>query len=126
MLRRFHQKIGCLLGLLAILMVTFAPTISHVRADGHRDGGMAGMHCSMPSMEGPMPDDKPSSHSNVFHCDVCGYCNLLAHLSALPSMQTPFTTMVWALRHRIATRFESLLRVETLISAQPRAPPASS
>nr|WKF55763.1 hypothetical protein HUO10_000207 [Paraburkholderia busanensis] len=164
---RFHRKIGSWLGLLAILMATLAPTISHTLAA--RDGA-AGMpvHCSMPSMQmgamGSMGDmdsmsaggsthvmasmhamhqaastpvdppandsatsaspvGKHASHTTMSDGDACGYCSLLAHMPAVPSVETLFFVAVRARQHTIATRFDSVRRVEPLTFARPRAPP---
>ncbi|RKE36153.1 hypothetical protein B0G76_2314 [Paraburkholderia sp. BL23I1N1] len=145
---RLFRKIGSWLGLFAILMATLAPTISHSLAA--RNGGetaMEGEHCSMPSMASmpgmdamsamssmpSMPDqasDDPSGkhtqHTATSDGDACGYCSLLAHMPALPSVETLFFVTVRVLQHTVATRFESVRRVEPLTFAQPRAPPHAS
>ncbi|NPT60213.1 DUF2946 domain-containing protein [Paraburkholderia elongata] len=142
---RFHRKIGSWLGLFAILMATLAPTISHSLAA--RNGGEMGMeaeHCSMPSMAS-MPEmdamssmpsmaaqapDNPGSkhaqHAATSDGDACGYCSLLAHMPVVPSVEALFFVTVRALQHTVATRFESVRRVEPLTFAQPRAPPFAS
>jgi len=125
MLSRFPHKIGCLLGLLAILMATLAPTISQALA-WSRGSEMSGMHCSMPSMQQDASDHASAPHSAKSLGDACGYCSLLAHMPVVPSIQVPFAITVWAIQHRITTRFERLLHVETLSAAQPRAPPLTS
>ena len=162
MRQRIFQKIGSLLGLLAILLATLAPTVSQTLAARHHqyvmrtmmpmpadaamgDAGshsMMSMHHSMMSMHGDPamgdttagsmmsmhgdPTDNASSHTTMSHGDACGYCSLLLHLPALPSVKAAFALTVWAIQHREATRFESLHRSAPLTSAQPRAPPASS
>ncbi|WP_176058469.1 DUF2946 domain-containing protein [Paraburkholderia sp. BCC1876] len=154
MLSRFYRKIGSWLGLLAILMATLAPTISHTLAA--RDAAAGGMpeHCMMPSMDSmaSMPMDSMASmhamssmqqdpaaagtptdstskhpqHTSMSDGDACGYCSLLAHMPAVPSVETLFTVAVRARQHTIATRFESVRRVEPLTFAQPRAPPVNA
>ncbi|MFT4069354.1 DUF2946 domain-containing protein [Paraburkholderia sp.] len=144
MLNRWHRKIGSWLGLLAILMTTLAPTISRTLAarDGG-DGAMAGGHCQMASMSemasmpgmsmrnaaraaANAPDDSAGKHARMSAGDACGYCSLLAHLPVMPGVETLFVTAVHARQQRVATRFESVRRVEPLTFAQPRAPPAVS
>ncbi|WP_408266127.1 DUF2946 domain-containing protein [Paraburkholderia sediminicola] len=142
---RFHRKIGSWLGLFAILMATLAPTISHsLAAHNGGDAGMGGEHCSMPSMAS-MPDmggmssmpsmqvqasDDPGSkhaqHAATSDGDACGYCSLLAHMPAVPSVEALFFVTVRAVQHTVATRFERVRRVEPLTFAQPRAPPFAS
>ncbi len=133
----FYRKLGSLLGLLAILMATLAPTVSHtlaftfshtlaVNSDESGESDMPGERCSMPSMHAPAPDDKPGSHSQMSDGQDCGYCSLLAHMPAVPSVRALFAVTVRLTQHTVATRFESVRRVEPLSSAPPRAPPVSS
>ncbi|CAB3717760.1 hypothetical protein LMG24238_04654 [Paraburkholderia sediminicola] len=151
MLSRFHRKIGSWLGLFAILMATLAPTISHsLAARNAGEAGMEGEHCSMPSMASmsdmeaissmpsmhampsmhdPASDDpgsKHAQHSATSDGDACGYCSLLAHMPAVPSVEALFFVTVRAVQHTVATRFERVRRVEPLTFAQPRAPPFAS
>ncbi|CAE6757080.1 DUF2946 domain-containing protein [Paraburkholderia haematera] len=145
---RFYRKIGSWLGLFAILMATLAPTISHSLA-AHNGGepGMEGEHCSMPSMASMPerdaissmssmssmpdqalddPDGKHTEHTATSDGDACGYCSLLAHMPMVPSVETLFSVTVRVFQHTVATRFESVRRVEPLTFAQPRAPPFAS
>lgn len=144
---RFYRKIGGWLGLLAILMATLAPTISQTLAAHADHGAMAGEHCAMESMDsmdsmGSMhemssmpsmhddadesassPDVPSGKHTQLSNGDACGYCSLLAHLPVMPAVETLFVAAVRARQHVVATRFESVRRVEPLTFAQPRAPP---
>lgn len=124
MLRRRLQKIGSLLGLLAILMATLAPTISQALETQGRVDALLSSYCSAEPGAGTT-DDK-LLHSALSHLQACGYCNLLSHTPALPTAEATFAATVWAIHHRTATRFESLQRVLPLTAAQPRAPPFSS
>ncbi|REG58200.1 hypothetical protein B0G80_0848 [Paraburkholderia sp. BL6669N2] len=145
---RFYRKIGSWLGLFAILMATLAPTISHTLAARADEGAMSDEHCDMPSMASmgsmdsmrkDMPDassvvsrtsdqatGKHTGHTAMSDGDACGYCSLLAHMPAVPSVEALFVVAVRALQHTVATRFESVRRVEPLTFAQPRAPPFAS
>ncbi|WP_408249788.1 DUF2946 domain-containing protein [Paraburkholderia phytofirmans] len=145
---RFYRKIGSWLGLFAILMATLAPTISHTLAARADESAMSDEHCDMPSMasmgamdsmQTDMPDassvtssvpdqaaDKHTGHTAMSDGDACGYCSLLAHMPAVPSVEALFVVTVRALQHTVATRFESVRRVEPLTFAQPRAPPSAS
>ena len=130
----FYRKLGSLLGLLAILMATLAPavshslafTLSHTLAANSGESDMSGEPCSMPSMQDPAPDDKSGTHSQMSDGQDCGDCSLLAHLPAVPTVRALFAVTVRLTQHIVATRFESVRRVEPLSSAQPRAPPVSS
>jgi hypothetical protein len=139
--------------LFAILMATLAPTISHSLAA--RSGGETRIeagYCStlskasgpemdttssmfsmlsmpfMPSMQDQASDDTSGKHTHAATSDgdACGYCSLLAHMPVMPSVEALFSVTVRALQHTVATRFESVRRVEPLTFAQPRAPPFAS
>ena len=107
-------------------MATLAPTISHTLAANRDSAAMSQGHCGMPSMQGEAPDRKAGQHPSISDRQDCGYCSLLAHLPVIPSVTTLFVVTVHAIQHGGATRFESVRRVEPLISAQPRAPPLLS
>ncbi|TDN61443.1 DUF2946 domain-containing protein [Paraburkholderia sp. BL10I2N1] len=126
MLSRFQRKIGSLLGLLAILMATLAPTVSHTLAAARADDSTLGEGCSMPSMQHQEQDSKSHPDSTMSDGQACGYCGLLAHLPVIPGVQATFAVTVRAIQHPVATRFESVRLVEPLTPAQPRAPPVSS
>ena len=135
---RFQRKIGSWLGLFAILMATLAPTISHVLAARADRDALSEEHCSAASLDGASsmrgeaaqtpaaPDDPAGKHAQMSDGDACGYCSLLAHLPAMPSVEALFLVAVRACEHTVATRFESVRRVEPLTFAQPRAPPFAS
>ncbi|WP_174365710.1 DUF2946 family protein [uncultured Caballeronia sp.] len=128
MLSRFYRKIGSLLGLLAILMATLAPTVSHSLAANHPGDGMQDEHCSMPSMQGASAEGKPDAdkHTQMSAGQDCAYCSLLAHMPAVPTVQALFATTIRLTQHQVATRFESVVRVEPYTFVQPRAPPVLS
>ncbi len=105
---------------------------------------MTGVHDAQPAIDMaalhamlmPMPMDDAMhdgasthgghSHSMASHGDACGYCSFFAHLPVVPVFQTPFAITVHAIEHRVATRFDSVRRVEPLTFAQARAPPVRS
>ncbi|TDN62021.1 DUF2946 domain-containing protein [Paraburkholderia sp. BL10I2N1] len=126
MLSRVYRRIGSLLGLLAILMATLAPTVSQTLAATRTDHSMTGGHCSMPSMQHQSPDSDTHPGSTMSDGQACGYCSLLAHMPVIPGVQAAFAVTIRAIQHPVATRFESVRLVEPLTPAQPRAPPVSS
>ncbi|WP_027803817.1 DUF2946 domain-containing protein [Paraburkholderia dilworthii] len=126
MLSCFCRKLSFCLGLLAILMATLAPTVSHALAGRNEAVLSPASLCSADSTPGDPSGNEDTSHSLGAHWHACGYCNLIAHMPVLPSAQPEFAVTVWVIQHRVATRFESIRRVEPLASAQPRAPPVSS
>ena len=124
MLSCFRRKLGSYLGLLAILMVTVAPTVSHALADRNEAGLPSVSLCSAHSTPGNPPDNEDASRSLAAHWHACGYCNLIAHMPVLPSVQPAFfAAAAWAIQHCVAIRFESVRRAEPPTSPQPRAPP---
>jgi len=153
---RLYRKIGSWLGLLAILMATLAPTITHTLAARGNVSALSGAYCGTPSnaampfmpfmpFMAPMPADtyyaasdvsgahgnthqhsQHTQHAAMSDGDACGYCSLLAHMPVMPSVEGLFIVAVRALQHIVATRFESVRRVEPLTFAQPRAPPFPS
>ncbi|WP_042299658.1 DUF2946 domain-containing protein [Paraburkholderia kururiensis] len=143
MLNRLQRKTGCLLGLLAILMLTLAPAISQMRAAAGRmefsseartrafDLALCSTQATQATpgstalLSGPSPAHS-ASHGLFAHLQACGYCGFFAHTPALPTAQAMFVLIVRAIAHRVATRFESLRRAFALTAAQPRAPPLFS
>ena len=84
MLSRFHRKIGSILGLLAILMVTLAPTVSQALAASRGESTVSSAHCSMPSMRDHVPDIRSAPYSLMSDGQACCYCGLLAHMYLRP------------------------------------------
>jgi hypothetical protein len=125
-LRRL-RKIGSLLGLLAILMTTLAPTVSQALAGHDRLGQALNTVCSTdPAFTRAAETGTRSSHFIALHWQACDYCSLLAHTpllsgstAALPGASSDFTLAVVVMRDDIRTR-------EVLTVAQPRAPPVFS
>jgi hypothetical protein len=84
MLRLRLQKIGSLLGLLAILMSTLAPTISQALAAHDRLGQALATYCSADPANSQAAHDSKSPNSSAFHWQACAYCGMLAHVPVLP------------------------------------------
>lgn len=119
MFHRRLRKIGSLLGLLAILMTTLAPAVSHALVSHDRLGRALDTFCTA----GP---GSPSPHSAPLHGQACDYCSLLAHSpllsgssASLPQAPLNFSRVSVFARDDIHAPSVSL-------AAQPRAPPAFS
>ncbi|BFG77066.1 DUF2946 domain-containing protein [Paraburkholderia terrae] len=125
MASRFHRKIGCILGLLAILMAALAPTVSQAIAASRGAYDPAAALCSAQtaSPADTQEDDTGNTHTLASHWHACGYCSLLAHIPVLPASPSTFALTVAAITQRVAVRFESVALVTPFESAQPRAPP---
>jgi hypothetical protein len=122
---RFHRKIGSILGLLAILMATLAPTISQAIAASRGAYDPAAALCPAQTASPPdtREDDPADAHILASHWHACGYCSLLAHFPVLPASPSTFALTVAAIEQRIATRLKSVALVAPFKTAQPRAPP---
>ena len=136
-----QRNIGSWLGLLAILMASLAPTISHTLAARADRDALSAVLCSAastasidamlsipnePAHVPNAPDDSTRKHAQMSDGDACGYCSLLAHLPVMPSVEALFLVAVRLTQHTVAVRFDSTRRVEPLTFAQPRAPPSAS
>lgn len=131
MLSRFHRKLGVVLGLFSILMAMLAPEISHVLAANRASNALteilASASCSAQSAPGKAAESghgKRVPGAGLADCQVCGYCNLLAHLPALPlARPVAFAATVWTLQIVNAKRLDGVERTPRHAHAQPRAPP---
>lgn len=123
---RFHQKIASLLGLLAILMVTLAPTVSQALAASRSAADPAAALCSVHPRAAADDDarDESNPHSLAAHWHACGYCNLLAHTPALPTPAVALAVTAATREQQAVVRFETLRRIVVHTAAQPRAPPS--
>jgi len=123
----FHRKIGSILGLLAILMATLAPTVSQTIAASRGAYDPAAALCSAQtaSPADTQEDNAGDAHTLASHWHACGYCSLLTHVPVLPASPSSFALTVAAVAQRIATRFESVALITPFEAAQPRAPPVS-
>ncbi|WP_277039220.1 DUF2946 domain-containing protein [Caballeronia mineralivorans] len=126
MLSLLHRKIGSILGLLAILMATLAPTVSQSLSADQRFDAVSGAICSAQGGSGiEDPANSPSPEKAV-HWQACGYCGLLAHMPVLPSAIPEFAPTSWAVQSTAVPPFRTIRRVFPFAAAQPRAPPFSS
>jgi len=105
----FHRKIGSILGLLAILMATLAPTVSQTIAASRGAYDPAAALCSAQtaSPADTQEDNAGDAHTLASHWHACGYCSLLTHVPVLPASPSSFALTVAAVAQRIATRFDT-------------------
>jgi hypothetical protein len=134
MFRRRLMKIGSILGLLAVLMTSIAPTVSHALASHDRLGDALSTYCSAdPAFSEAGNDDSPntpsnnsSSHSSALHWQACGYCGLLAHFPVLSASTVAFAAAVPVTRAPLSVVRATVRALPLFIAAQPRAPPVVS
>jgi hypothetical protein len=126
MYRVRFPRLGSLLGLLAILMVTLAPTVSQVLASHNRLGDALATYCTAEvQVAAPAQAGQPA-HSTQAHWQACPYCSLIAHFTALPSSPAAVVAPP-AARLPAATVVAAEVRGEVVhTAAQPRAPPVFS
>lgn len=124
MLRIRLQKLGSLLGLLAILLSTLAPTVSQTLAAHHRLGNALATYCTAEAGAGATQDN--GQHAPAQHWQACPYCGLLAHVPVLPGVSVPFAVSLAVARATVAPSKPEVRALATHTTAQPRAPPAFS
>ena len=120
------QKIGSLLGLLAILMSTLAPTISQALAASNRLDQALATYCSADPDRSQVANDGKSSHSSEFHWQACAYCGMLAHVPVLPGTATVLVAALSVTRAPIVPTHDVAYVPLVYTTAQPRAPPVLS
>ncbi|SOE94221.1 Protein of unknown function [Burkholderia sp. D7] len=126
MFRRRLLKIGSILGLLAILMTSIAPTVSHALASHDRLGQALSTYCSAdPGFSEPGNSDS-SSHSGALHWQACAYCGLLAHFPVLTGSTVAFAAAVLVTGAPLPVVRAAVRALPLFIAAQPRAPPVVS
>ncbi|MFM0228858.1 DUF2946 domain-containing protein [Paraburkholderia sediminicola] len=126
MVSLFQRKIGSILGLLAILMATLAPTVSHVLAGHERVDGLLATYCSANATPDDGATNQAPDHQAAFHWQACAYCGLLAHMPVLPSGKSNLVPVASATHEAEAIRLPQVRGVFPFTAAQPRAPPLSS
>jgi hypothetical protein len=124
MLRLRLQKLGSLLGLLAILLSTLAPTVSQTLAAHHRLGDALATYCTAEAAAGATQDAGP--HAPAQHWQACAYCGLLAHVPVLPGVSVLFAVSLAVARATVAPSRPEVRAPASHTTAQPRAPPAFS
>jgi hypothetical protein len=126
MLRLRLQKIGSLLGLLAILMSTLAPTVSQALAAHDRLGQALATYCSADPDNSQVEKTDKSSHPAAWHWQACAYCGMLAHVPVLPGTATVFVAELSVARATVLATRAAVHVPLFYTAAQPRAPPVLS
>jgi hypothetical protein len=127
MLRLRLQKLGSILGLLAILMTTFAPAISQALAANERVDALLGAYCSVHNADGftqAAQGDHSKSSPSLPHLDACGFCHFFSHAPAVHSANAMLASAFSVGNTQGPSLHQPAPRSPTLFSAQPRAPPS--
>ena len=126
MFRRRLLKIGSILGLLAILMTSIAPTVSHALASHDRLGQALSTYCSADPGFSEAGSSDSSSHTGALHWQACAYCGLLAHFPVLTGSTVAFAAAVSVTAAPLPVVRAAVRALPLFIAAQPRAPPVVS
>ncbi len=117
------RKPGSWLGLLAILLIALAPTVSQLLAQHGRLDRILDTYCSASPIERAVESHAHAGHAAASHWEACPYCGLFAHVPVLPGVAhvplgavAPTLFLVWPAAHaaRLAPLFSR---------ARARAPP---
>ncbi|MFP4827271.1 DUF2946 domain-containing protein [Paraburkholderia sp. BR10879] len=128
--RRFHLRLGSLLGTLALLMATLAPVVSHLlaaQAMQMAPGTVERAPCGMPSMEHHVHGASGTAGTHATSGDMqdCGYCSFFAHLPVVSGVPVALFVVGRLVQARIAAQFESVRLVAPAGYIHARAPPLS-
>ena len=124
MYRVRFPRLGSLLGLLAILMVTLAPTVSQVLASHHRLSDALQTYCSA-EVAAPAQDGKPA-HQAGAHWRLYPYCSLIAHVPTLPGTPAALAAALAQTHVLVAVAPVEVRHQVVHTVAQSRAPPVFS
>lgn len=118
---RKHSLLTAWLGLVAMWLIVFAPLVSQLVAAQHGPDLDSAL-CSALHPASNAPDVQHLSHDDAF--GACGYCHLLEHHVAMPSVATPEPLPALAVaRESVATLSTRFVPLGAFPSGRPRAPP---
>jgi hypothetical protein len=80
------RKPGSWLGLLAILLIALAPTVSQLLAQHGRLHRILDTYCSASPIERAVESHAHAGHAVASHWEACPYCGLFAHAPVLPGV----------------------------------------
>jgi Protein of unknown function (DUF2946) len=124
---RLLRKIGSLIGLLAILMSTLAPTVSQALAANTRFETMLSVYCSASSGLQTQAGNHTDLHqAGIGHWETCGYCNLAAHVPILLPLLATKLPLPAQQSRPLGQPVQRFAPYAPVFAAQPRAPPAST
>jgi hypothetical protein len=125
MYRASVRRFASLLGLLAILLVTLAPTVSQVLATHDRLRDALATYCSADTSAASGAHEEDHGHPAAGHWQVCPYCSLIAHMPVLTGNPDAFAAQSATLP-TVADLMAITVRGDVIHTvAQSRAPPFS-
>jgi hypothetical protein len=127
MLSRHRQKIGALLGILAILLSVIALTVSQALRSEHTNVAHYSHHVHHSADVGHAGSGAHHNGSDSsLLCDVCPYCGLIAHTPALAGSVAPLGVVPQPPWFSPAAGVAAYRPYTVVTRAQPRAPPVLS
>jgi hypothetical protein len=132
MLSRHRQKIGALLGMVAILLSMIAPTISQVlrSAQTEHHSHHHWHHAQFAADVIDLAHAGSAAHhqgsESSLLCDACSYCGLITHTPALPGAPVAFAVAIQPAEFAPPICTATFRPYAVVTPAQPRAPPALS
>ena len=123
---RLLRKLGSIIGLLAILMTTLAPTVSQALAANTRFETMLSVYCSASAgLQTHSDHDHADPHQgSIGHWATCGYCNLAAHVPVLAPLLAAEPAQPAQQARPLGHPVKHFAPYAPVFAAQPRAPPA--
>ncbi|MBK3838343.1 DUF2946 domain-containing protein [Paraburkholderia aspalathi] len=130
---RSHNRMTAWLGLIAMWLVVFAPVVSQMLVSNRANEPFAALCSALQpasqSLVNQSTQAKPApvhlSHDDAF--GACGYCHLLQHHVAMPTVAAveppPALALAGTVPPALSTRFTPL---GAFPSGRPRGPPAVS
>jgi hypothetical protein len=120
---RLFRQFGSIVGLLAIVMTTLAPTVSQALASNARFDALLAVYCSA-ALHARQHIPAPSHQTGLDHWETCGYCNLVAHTPVLPPLRSSNPALAAGHARPPVPPAQPAAPYAPLFSAQPRAPPS--
>jgi Protein of unknown function (DUF2946) len=132
MLSRHCQKIGALLGMVAILLSVIAPTISQVlrsaQTEHHSHHHWHQEQLAVEAIHFSHVGAAAHRHGpdSSLLCDACPYCGVITHAPAMPAAPLAFTVANQHAQFSPPISTTTIPPYTVVTPAQPRAPPALS
>ncbi|QGZ63242.1 DUF2946 domain-containing protein [Paraburkholderia acidisoli] len=121
---RKHSLLTAWAGLVAMWLIVLAPLVSQLVAAQHAHEPVSAL-CSALQPASNTPDVQHLSHDDAF--GACGYCHLLEHHVAMPSVAVPEPMPALAVaREAVAPLSTRFVPLGAFPSGRPRAPPVVS
>jgi hypothetical protein len=124
MLKRSLIRFTSCIAICAILMASFAPTISHAKALNDLQGSEK--ICTAQGVkEIPSSPASPVDQHSAIHLQQCSYCSLASDMAYLPSGNIQISSVAIPSYSQFFTEYETpVLQAHFQSSHPPQAPPA--